>query len=346
MLKNRIFVFTLIIGAAIVFTGGVLAAEQFGIFILPYRQPTVVPLEIVVAPELADWAESTAETFNQRNADAQITVQTISGLSHIQSSASSSRAEQPHVWIPEATFLAAYAQKSGLPFAPAGQSLISTPLEWGAFGDRAAALDEPLTWSAIHSAAQAGSWQTLGGDGSWGYFKLTIAAPRTDAEGIAALISAAASFHNSTNIDRTHVTDAAFLAWLRTIVQTVPSFNTLGPDPAQAMAARGPSVGDVGLLAAASWARSQESLEKRDDFITQPTAHTVILDYPYLARVGLDSAEQDLADRFQTALLQATDSLTELGFTQQATRNAQSVEVDSNAIEALIQWVERERIGG
>ena len=346
MLKNRIFIFFLIIGAAIIFTVGVLAAEQFGIFILPYRQTAAVPLEIVVAPELAEWAESAAETFNRRNADAQITVRAASGLSHVESSSGNIQADQPQVWIPEATFIAAYGQENGLPFEAEGQSLISTPLEWGAFGNRATALGEPITWSAVHRAAQGGSWQTLGGDASWGYFKLTIAAPKTGVEGIAALISATASYHNSAQVSRNHVTDPAFQAWLRTIIQTVPSFNTLGPDPAQSLAARGPSLGDIGLLTAASWTRSRGGLEKWGNFVIQPSDHTVILDYPYLVRAGLESTEQNVAERFQTALLQATDRLAESGFIQQTTHSIQSVEVDSKAIEALMQWVERERIGG
>jgi len=218
MLRNRIVLFFSIIGLAIVFTVGVLLAERNGVYLLPGRQVTAVPLEIVVAPESEDWVTAAAEIFNQQHADAQISVRSASGLNSVQQFSNSSRTELPQVWIPEASFIGAYAQEQGLPFE-IGDPIFQVDLAWGAFLDRAEALESaegPLSWETVHHAAETGDWQTLDGDPNWGFFKLTIASPKTDTEGLAALISAAASYHDSATLDRNHITDSAFQAWLRT----------------------------------------------------------------------------------------------------------------------------------
>ncbi|MEZ4705804.1 MAG: hypothetical protein R3A44_01280 [Caldilineaceae bacterium] len=349
MLRRQKTLFFTIIGVAIAVVIFTLAAERMQLVSLPSRAVVQTPIRVAMSPQLVPWARQAATDFGQRNADAVVSIVEISGMSAAQSYGQQSAAQLPEVWAPEAAFVLAIGRDEGAPFqvpsdlAQSG-SLIQTDLTWGAFGSRAQSLGA-VDWQNVGRAAATESWSQLGGQQSWGFFKLTIASPTRSAEGLAALLSAAAAYHGRAEVTRADVVDGPFVQWLTPIVESVPNFATLGADPAKALATRGPSVGDVGLLSGASWQRSLASLQKWEDFVISAPTYTVRLDYPYALRTDLSSAEQEMAARFFDFLLERTDQLAAEGFTAEAANGATPVVADEQAVLALFRWAERERIG-
>ena len=342
MSARRIAIFFAIVGLAIAITVVVLALERLDVLTLPWRRATQTAIQVAVPPILADWATASAREF-----DGQVTVIPVHGLSAVGQFARMDAPLRPHAWIPEATFVAAIARDQGLSYETVGQSVAAADLAWGAFSSRAAVLSGrfgTLDWQAVHQAAVSHGWAELGGNADWGNFKLILASPTHSAEGLAALLSAAAAYRNRPDLAYDDVTDEAFLQWLRAIVTSVPNFGTLGPQPAESVATRGPSVGDAGLLAAAAWNRSQVRLDRWETFVVVAPQFTVRLDYPYLLRSDLDPAERETARRFGAFLLGRATQLADSGFAQ-ATVSAVQVNVDTQAVLALLRWAERERIG-
>lgn len=349
MLQRRRVLFFLIIGLAIFVTLGALAAERLNIYTLPSRAVAQVPITVAVSPSVIEWAERAASDFNRSNQDAQISIVSANGLVAVDTFARLAPEERPHAWIAESTFVSAIAQDSGMTFIPYASSLAASELVWGGFGSRADALGT-LDWQTIHDAATASGWSALNGDANWGFFKLTIASPTNSAEGLAALLTAAATYHDTAQVTRSHVTDQAFLAWLQETVDSVPNFNTLGPNPAEALATRGPSVGDVGFLAAVNWFAVADDLNKWETFVTSEPHYTMELDYPYLIRANLTSEEQAMVSRFGDYLARQSEQLSNAGFrTQQSSSssgpNAVVIEADDEAVLALLRWADREGIG-
>ncbi|MEZ4663062.1 MAG: hypothetical protein R2911_36400 [Caldilineaceae bacterium] len=349
MLRRQKTLFFTIVGIAVVVVIFMLAAERMQLVSLPSRAVVTTPIRVAMPAPLAQWARAAADDFNRRNADAAVTIIEISGMSAAQSYGQQSAAQLPEVWTPDAAFVLAIGRDEGAPFALQPDfaqegSLVHTDLAWGAFDSRAHSLGS-VDWSTVGRAAAAENWSQLGGQQNWGFFKLTIASPTHSAEGLAALLSAAASYHQHAAVTRADVVDGAFVQWLTPVVDSVPNFATLGADPAKALATRGPSVGDVGLLSGASWQRSLAGLQKWEAFDISAPAYTVRLDYPYALRTNLTDAERDMAARFYNYLLDRTDELAAEGFTAEATNSATQVVAEDQAVLALLRWAERERIG-
>lgn len=341
--RNRILFF-LILGTAILITGGTLLAERLGVYTLPSRTVARIPITVAVPPALADWAQAAARDFNSQNADTQVSIIRLNGLDAVQQFGQMPRAQLPDSWLADASFVADLARTEGAPFAEQGIAITSSDLVWGGFSSRAQLLGT-MDWSALHDAAKANGWAALGGNATWGYVKLTIASPTRSTEGLAALITAAAAYHDQPHLTRPLVTDPAFLNWLHTTVDSVPNFSTLGSNPAEALATRGPSIGDVGLLAASTWFVAQDELNQWEPFITSTPRYTVRLDYPYLLQTGLPDTRMVMAERFGNYLARQASQLVDSGFTSQSTTAATLVEADTDAVLALLRWAEREQIG-
>ena len=96
---------------------------------------------------------------------------------------------------------------------------------WGIYQSRAKVLEQKfgqVDWKAIHDAATAkGGWPELGGDPSWGFFKLVVPNPRKNVGGLAAMIAAAGEYYDRTNISVADVTDPKFQKWLGELMGSV-----------------------------------------------------------------------------------------------------------------------------
>ncbi|MFQ5613005.1 MAG: hypothetical protein ACE5H9_12825 [Anaerolineae bacterium] len=361
MSRNRIF-FVIVVGLALAFVGVAFVAERLDLFVLPTRQ--ALPIQVWVSPALHDWAEAAAADFESSRPGATVEIRVVDSLSFSDEFRRAEKAIQdgaadpgalPEAWLPEASFVVGLARaQANVPFEATGQPVAYSSLVWGAFASREQVLVQrlgALNWQTVHEAAVVAAWEELGGDPSWRFFKLVIASPTRSPEGLAALLAAAATYHNRPDLDVSDVNDPAFLAWLVEVVESVPSFNTLGPNPAQEMATRGSSIGDVGLLTEAAWRRS--GLLGRQDFVTASPQFTLRLDYPYTLRTDLapGSAERDLAEAFGRFLLQeAQAGLAEYGFEAAGAGAsvggaAQQVEVDGQVALTLLRRAEQERLG-
>lgn len=342
MLRRNQIIFFTIIGLALVVTLGILAMERLGIYTLPSRAVERIAIEISVPAALATWADQEADEFNARNNDADVSIVALNGLTALDQYDGASRDSLPHGWIPDASFVAAIAQEEALPFEMVNESIATTELMWGGYSDRIQVIQN-LNWQSIHDAAAAGTWSQMGGDNQWGNFKLTIASPAQSAEGLAALISAAASYYKTDTLTSQQLTDPEFMAWLLETVESVPNFSTLGPDPAESMASRGPSVGDIGFLSEAAWMNSASGLERWGGFVTEAARYPVSLDYPFLVRTNADMAEQSLAERFAQYLAGEVNDLGS-GY-DDGSGTPLGKQIDGKTALSLLRWAERERLG-
>ena len=86
-------------------------------------------------------------------------------------------------------------------------------------------------------------------------------------------------------------------------------------------------------------------LGKWGSFSATPPRHTVVLDYPYWQRADVADAEQDMVDRFGNYLADEAEKLTADGFRMQPTDGITVIEVDDDAVLALMRWAVREELG-
>jgi hypothetical protein len=222
-------------------------------------------------------------------------------------------------WIPEAAFVTAYAAEAGLNYQPLTPSVASTTLVWGIFADRAAALStlgDSIDWQTVQAAAAKESWQAVGGQASWGFIKPAFARPDQNMAGYAALLVAAAAYHQTATLTEQQVGDREFQRWLEPVIEAVPSFATLGAQPATTIASRGESVADFGLLPESEWVLRYDRLAARAPFVFAYPAYKVVFDMPLVIWAGPEttSAERTALQQFNDALMQETVQKLAIGF--------------------------------
>ena len=204
-------------------------------------------------------------------------------------------------------------------------SVASSPLLWGGYADKLTTLGD-VSWDSIHQ--QALSRQGV---------RVVIAAPHQTAEGLAALIGAVAAHLETTTLSEADVGQAD--AWL---TETLGDRNAQTPPrPAEAFAtAQGRTVGDIGLLTAASW--HQVGLDNSANFTVMPATPVVTLDYPLVVFADKVPPEaQQAVESFRQFLLEPAQqqALTRYGFEPAA---SSSVQADGRAARRLLRWSERE----
>ena len=93
---------------------------------------------------------------------------------------------------------------------------------WGVYESRAKVLEQKfgkIDWNTIHDAAIAkGGWPELGGESSWGFFKLVVPNPSKNVGGLAAMISIGGEFYGRTDIDTAAI-------WARTSETAAAAFH-------------------------------------------------------------------------------------------------------------------------
>jgi hypothetical protein len=266
---------TLILVLFLVVVGAVIGVSRF----LQAQPP--LPVRIAVHPLAAEWARAAAAQFNAQPPLAggsrriQIEIETIDDLQVWGADRMPwNSGDHPDGWIPAAAFSLTYAREQRLPLSQEHASLAVTPLVWGGFADAISrvtnAAAQPLDWQAVQSYASA---QRL---------VLAYSHPGRTIAGLAVALSGAGAFHNSAALTSAQLSDAGYRAWFVPVLQSVPNFNTLGASPAQTIAARGPSVGEIGLLPESDW------LNNRRGQLVTPTnplqlaypAYSVTFEFP------------------------------------------------------------------
>jgi hypothetical protein len=306
LLTRKAVRFFLIVGGGALVALLLWAAQNLFNIPLPGADTSPLEVRLIAAPAVYDWVSQAANRFNtegQRLNRRPVTVRVTSmdGLSVYNQINSSSLRPAPSAWIAEGEFafdlanLAARQSVGKDAFSVEG-SVAQSVLMWGGFADRVAALDSRsggLNWPALHDAAAASGWASLGGQSSWGFFKLVLPDPRKSSEGLAALLSAAAEFHQKTDLTASDINDARFQEWAQPLVDSVPNFANLGNQPGQALAVRGPSAGDAGLLLESDWVKAADGLSSRQAFVFRYAASAVMFDFPFAIWVGPEQVGQN-----------------------------------------------------
>jgi hypothetical protein len=277
-----------------------LTTDVLGLIALPGVDTSPIEVRLIVAPAAHDWVIEAADRFNAEDhrlnrRPITIRVTRQDGLGVYRQLASTGLSPAPSAWIAEGSFTLdlvnlAARQASGQAAFTAEGSIAQSPLMWGSFADRAAVIDarfSGLNWAALHGASLApNGWSSLGGQPQWGFFKLALSDPNESAEGLAALLSAAAEFHAKSELSTGDINDARFQQWAQTLIDAVPNFANLGAEPGQALAVRGPSAGDAGLLLESDWLRAAEGLSNWQPLILRYAASAVNFDFPFGVWVG------------------------------------------------------------
>jgi hypothetical protein len=334
MPRSRI-IFLLIIGAAILFVIGGLAIQRVPL------APTATPrpplqVEIAVNPMAFEWVNEQATAFNAQQIQVegqtvQVRITQRDGLDVWYPGGVWSISNHPTAWIPEASFVLNYAAEAGVRYEPVAPSLASTSLVWGIYADRADVLakqDPNIDWSVIQKAAVAQTWSAFGGRADWGAVKPAFTRPTKSTTGYAALLSAAASFKQNESLSAENMNEAAFQGWFAQVVDAVPSFASLGQQPASVMASRGASTGDLALLPESEWLNYYGSISSRQPIRFVYPVYTVVFDMPLAIWSGSEttSADRSTVQQFSTFLQQ------ESAQQQAALRGLRPVKLDLNTI--------------
>jgi hypothetical protein len=277
----------------VLFIVGVLAVVGISQFLR--SQP---PLNVTVAvhPLAADWARAAATAFNATDPvvngtrRVQVTILPVDDLSVWGSESNAwDLADYPDGWIPGTSFSVAYAQAMRMPLTIVQPSVAQTLLVWGAFGDVAGEIAPggTLDWQEVIDYAERE--------------RVTLAFPHPgrSLSGLAVALSAAGAFHETDTLTGQMVSDPAFRTWFGTALQSVPNFNTLGASPAESIAARGRSLGQVALLPEADWLNNLRGslISDATPIVLSFPARGFTFDFPLAVWTGTAVSDADADSR-------------------------------------------------
>lgn len=201
------------------------------------------------------------------------------------------------------------------------QSVAMSPEVWAVFKSRAEVLQKkfgkPLDWDVAHTAATSKGWAELGGEGSWGRFKLVIPHPKRDPAGLAAMVSAAGAYYKKPSVSAEELSSPKFLEWLKQLMDTVVDFQPYG---AENMVLYGPSAGDAGQVMENYLLLNAEAIEKRwgDGLVVVYPDPVAWYDFPFAIYMGKEketsASEKDAAVLFKQFLLSEPQQLSTLRF--------------------------------
>lgn len=273
---------TIILIIFVLVVGAVIGVSQF-----LQRQPPV-EFSVAVHPLAAGWARDAINAFNADTVASlvngtqrvQFSIQEIEDLSVWQDTPDWDNEDHPAAWLPAASVSVGYSTLYDV-VAP---SVARTPLVWGGYDSRVQVAvnnaGQALDWDAVQAVAAAEAWSNLdGGEASWRFFKFAF--PRADQtmSGLGVLFSSAAHFHDAVDISGAATRSADFREWLTPVIDSVPNFQTLGADPAAAMA-RGPSTVEIAMLPESLWLRNLGGLTGHEPVVFTYPAYQFMLDFP------------------------------------------------------------------
>jgi hypothetical protein len=287
------------------------------------------PVHVTVAAAVAaePWITAAAREFSGKEYDLdgvkrQITVEVypLDGVTALDKWSKGEFQAPPTAWVAEsrdwvnqANAVASDRYKQDI-FLAGGpyrdQSVALSPEVWAVFKSRADVLEKkfgrPLDWEVVHSAATSTGWDALGGDKSWGRFKLVIPHPKRDPAGLAAMVSAAGAYYKKPAVSTEELQSPAFLSWLKESLDTVVDFQPYG---AENMVLYGPSAGDAGQVMENYLLLNADAIQKRwkDGLVVVYPDPVAWYDFPFAIYMGKEkessAAEKDAAVLFKQMLL-------------------------------------------
>jgi hypothetical protein len=273
-----------------------------------------IELRLAVSPLVKDWVDGAVQSYNGqrrrisgRVAEVQLEVQ--DSLPIWSAPGAWSVASHPLIWIPEMSAAVQYGNGVGLHFSTLQPSLVSTVMMWGAPADRAHVIERKygdLTWASVRQASADSSWEQIGGQADWRFFKPGFAQPDRYTSGMAALLIAAAEQQNSGALTAAALNDQALIDGMKPVFESVPSFATFGASVAETIGSRGASVADVALLPESEWLVNYSGLTSRVGAMTFVyPAYQFWFDFPFAVWDGSEVTQQerDAAQDFLNYLL-------------------------------------------
>lgn len=313
---------------------------------LTLDRPESVTIRILTALPIDPWVRSAADAYNKGNhqvdgVTVKVEIVAMDGLTALGrfdrnefgalaadrdpttlTDAEKSALESfPTAWIPDSRYLvelanAAYKERLGRDVFLTDGEYRARPIAislftWGVYESRAKVLEQKfgdINWSTIHDAATAkGGWPELGGDPSWGYFKLVVPNPSKNVGGLAAMIAMAGEYYQRTDIDTAAVTDPKFQAWLAELMGAVTDFSSSSAYTAEDFALFGYSVGDGGQLLESDLLQNMQGILTRweDPLKIYYPNYVTWFDFPFTVWVGPETSaiKKNAALDFQRYLL-------------------------------------------
>ncbi len=232
-------------------------------------------------------------------------------------------AQFPTAWIPDSRYLVelanvTYKERLGRDVFLTDGEYRARPIAislfaWGIYQTRAQVLEQKfgdINWKTIHDAAiSKGGWPELGGDPSWGFFKLVVPNPRKNVGGLAAMIAAAGEYYNRTDISVADVTNPEFQTWLKELMGALTDVSGSSAYTAEDFALFGYSVGDGGQLLESDLLTNMAGIQTRwaDPLLIRYPNYVSWFDFPFTVWVGPETTafEKNAALEFQKYLLSA-----------------------------------------
>ncbi len=263
----------------------------------------------------------------------------------------------PTVWIPDNRYLvelanASYKERLGRDVFLTDGEYRARPIAislftWGIYESRAQVLTDhfgALSWKTIHDAAIAkGGWPELGGDPSWGYFKLVVPNPNKNVGGLTAMIAAAGEYYGRPDISVEDLTNAEFQTWLGELMGSVTDFSSASAYTSEDFALFGYSVGDGGQLLESDLLQNMQGILTRwdDPLNLYYPRYVTWFDFPFTIWVGPETSalEKNAALDFQRFLLSEAEQKAALAYGLRPANP--NVAVDANPDSLFIKWRER-----
>ncbi|NIV40229.1 MAG: solute-binding protein, partial [Anaerolineae bacterium] len=263
----------------------------------------------------------------------------------------------PTAWVPDSRYLvelanASYKERLGRDVFLTDGEYRARPIAvslftWGIYESRADVLKDrfgAITWGTIHDAAIAkGGWPELGGDSSWGYFKLVVPNPRKNVGGLTAMIAAAGEYYDRTGVGVEDITDPEFQAWLGELMGSVTDFSSASAYTAEDFALFGYSVGDGGQLLESDLLQNMQGILTRweDPLVVYYPRYVTWFDFPFTVWIGPETSalEKNAALAFQRFLLSESQQEAALAYGLRPANP--NVAVDASPESLFVKWQDR-----
>ncbi len=327
MSRTRIVFFVVVLAAVLIVAGSFVVrwlGQQEGVVTVPSTE--TLEVRIVCALPVEPWVREAAKQFNEEKhklegQPIEVSVIPMDGLTAMGRYEREEMDPLPTAWIPDSRYLvelvnAAYKEKLGRDVFLTDGEYRARPIavslfSWGIYSSRAEVLRAKygeIDWQAIHDAATAkGGWPELGGDSSWGYFKLVVPNPRKNVGGLAAMVAAAGEYYQKTNISTADVTVPEFQAWLGELMGAVTDFSSLGSYSVENLALFGYSMGDGGQLLESDLLANMAGIQTRweDPLVIVYPQYLTWFDFPFTVWMGPETTalEKNAALEFEKYLL-------------------------------------------
>lgn len=374
-----LFVTLVIVGASLVWRSLNSSEADLG---LTVERPDAITVRVLTALPVEPWVRSAAEAFNAGNntvdgVPVQVEIIAMDGLTALgrwdrnefgalpadvrpEDLTESERAaleDFPTAWIPDSRYLVelanvSYKERLGRDVFLTDGEYRARPIAislfaWGIYESRAKVLERKfgeITWTTIHDAAIAkGGWPDLGGDPSWGYFKLVVPNPRKNVGGLAAMIAAAGEYYDRTNISVEDLTDPQFQTWLGELMGAVTDFSSASAYTAEDFALFGYSVGDGGQLLESDLLQNMQGILTRweDPLVLYYPRYVTWFDFPFTTWVGPETSalEKNAALAFQRFLLSEPQQAAALTYGLRPANP--NVAVDASPESLFVKWKDR-----